>query len=179
MYTLPGGLQATRFGRFALRLAVMLRTVDGLPMNVRNLTKEAETIIALAKEFARQYGQNYVGTEHLLLAILGQEDCLGAKVLAELSVDQDRAKQQIDELLKARLQETWVMGRLPGTPHYRDVLARAAEEAKGSGNWQIRSEHLLLGLLAEKASTGCKALMAMGVDPIAVRKALGRNRVLV
>lgn len=148
-------------------------------MTIKNLTKEAETILALAKEFARQYGQNYVGTEHLLLAILGDDECLGARILAELSVDQDRAKEEIDELLRARLQETWVMGRLPGTPHYRDVLARAAEEAKGSGNWQIRSEHLLLGLLAEKASTGAKALAALGVDAVAVRRAVGRTRAAV
>lgn len=147
-------------------------------MTVKNLSKEAATIVELAKEFARQYGQHYVGTEHLVLAILGEHEGLGAKVLTKLSVDQDTAKQQIDELLKDRLQETWVMGRLPGTPHYRDVLARAADEAKGSGNWQIRSEHILLALLAEKASTGYKALAALGVDADTVRKMIGRNRVL-
>lgn len=145
----------------------------------RHLSPETETIIALAKEFARQYGQNYVGTEHLLLAILGEGECIGAKVLADLSVDQDRAKEQIDQLLKARLQETWVLGRLPGTPHYRDVIARATEQAKGCGNWQIRSEHLLLALLAEKNSTGCKALEAMGIDAATLRKAIGRYRALV
>lgn len=145
-------------------------------MTVKQLNKEIEAILALAKEFARQYGQNYVGTEHLLLAILGDDECAGARVLAELSVDQDRAKSKIDELIKERLQETWVMGRLPGTPHYRDVLARAAEQAKGSGNWQVKSEHLLLALLAERNSVGCKALEALGVDAAAVRKALARSR---
>jgi ATP-dependent Clp protease ATP-binding subunit ClpC len=148
-------------------------------MTVKNLSKEAETIITLAKEFARQYGQNYVGTEHLLLAIMGDHEGLGGKVLTELSVDQDQAKRQIDELLKHRMQETWVMGRLPGTPHYRDVLARADDEARGSGNWQIRSEHLLLALLAERASTGYKALEALGVDAGAVRKILSRGRAAV
>lgn len=148
-------------------------------MTVRHLNAEAETIIALAKEFARQYGQNYVGTEHLLLAILGDDECGAAKVLAGFSVDQDRAKEKIDELIKERLQETWVMGRLPGTPHYRDVIARAAEQAKGSGNWQVKSEHMLLALLTEKNSIGCKALEALGVDASAVRKALGRARVPV
>lgn len=145
-------------------------------MTVKQLNKEIEAILALAKEFARQYGQNYVGTEHLLLAILGDDECAGARALAELSVDQDRAKSKIDELIKERLQETWVMGRLPGTPHYRDVLARAAEQAKGSGNWQVKSEHLLLALLAERNSVGCKALEALGVDAAAVRRALARCR---
>jgi ATP-dependent Clp protease ATP-binding subunit ClpC len=148
-------------------------------MTVKHLSKELEAIIALAKEFARQYGQNYVGTEHLLLAILGQVDCTGAKVLAEFSVDQGRAKVQVDQLLKDRLQETWVLGRLPGTPHYRDVLAHAARHAKGLGNWQIRSEHLLMALLDEKNSTGRKALEALGVEPAAVRSAITRHRELV
>jgi len=145
-------------------------------MNTRHLTREAETIIALSKEFARLYGQNYVGTEHLLLAILGESHGLGARVLAELSVDQDLAKEQIDHLLKERFQETWVLGRLPGTPHYRDVLARAAEQAKGTGNWQIRSEHLLLALLAENDSIGCKALEALGVTLDRVRRTIARHR---
>ena len=149
-------------------------TANGV--NSRHLTPEVETIISLAKEFARQYGQNYVGTEHLLLAIIGEEEGAGARVLAELAVDVDRAKAEIDTLLKDRMAETWVMGRLPGTPHYRDVLARALEQAKGTGNWQIRSEHLLLALLAERNSTGCKALQNLGVTPDAVRKCLTRNR---
>ncbi len=142
----------------------------------KHLSDDAKTVLNLAKEFARQYGLNYIGTEHLLLGLLGEPDCLGAKALAELSVDQDRAKAQIDELLKTRSQETWVMGRLPGTPHFRDVLARAAEQAKGEGNWQVRSEHMLLALLDERGSTGYKALLALGVTSPAVRKSIAHLR---
>lgn len=145
-------------------------------VTTKHLTNEAETIIHLAKEFARLHGQHYVGTEHLLLAILGEGEGLGAKILADLSVDMDRAKEQVDELVKHRLQETWVMGRLPGTPNCRDVLARASEQAKGTSNWQVRSEHLLIALLAERGSTGCKALEAMGVTLDTVRKTMVRLR---
>lgn len=68
------------------------------------------------------------------------------------------------------------MGRLPGTPHFRDVIARAADEARGSGNWQIRSEHLLIALLGEKGSTGYKALKALNLALEQVRKDLARHR---
>ncbi len=145
-------------------------------MTNKHLSVEAQTILNLAKEFARQDGQNYVGTEHLLLGLLGDCDGLAAKLLEELSVDLDRAKEQVDILLKSRSQETWVMGRLPGTPNFRNVLDRASEQAKGASNWQIRSEHLLLALLADRGSTGCKALEAMGVGLDTVRRAIIRSR---
>lgn len=145
-------------------------------MTTKHLSGEVGTIVNLAKEFARLYGQNYVGTEHLLLGLIGEGEGLGARVLAELSVDADSAKAQIDILLKNRLQETWVMGRLPGTPNFRDVLAHATEQAKGTNNWQIRSEHLLLALLNEKNSTGFKALAALGVTLDAVRRTMARMR---
>ena len=141
-----------------------------------HLSSEAQTIFNLAKEFSRQYGLSHVGTEHLLLAILGETEGLGARVLADLGVDQDAAKERIDELLKLRSHESWVMGRLPGTPHFRDVISRAAEQAKGGGNWQVRSEHLVLALLAEPQSIGCQALQALGVTLDAARKALARHR---
>jgi ATP-dependent Clp protease ATP-binding subunit ClpC len=142
----------------------------------KHLSKEAECIVNLAKEFARLSGQNYVGTEHLLLGILGEGEGLGAKVLTELGVDQEQAKAKVDELIADRLQETWVLGRLPGTPHFRDVLARASEHSKGAGNWQVKSEHLLLALLMEKNSTGFKALHALGATLEAVRQVLARYK---
>ncbi|GAG34211.1 unnamed protein product, partial [marine sediment metagenome] len=108
------------------------------------LTKRADQIVKLAKEVAREYGQGYVGTEHLLLAIVREGTGLGAKILLEHGVTEERMREEIDKLLQMHLQETWVFGRLPGTPNFKDVLAKAAHEARGSGNWQICSVHLLL-----------------------------------
>lgn len=141
-----------------------------------HLSSEVQTVVSLAKECARQYGLNYVGTEHLVLGIICEPDSIGSKVLNDLGVDEDRAKECIDEWVKMRSQETWVMGRLPGTPHFRDVLTRASVQCKGTGNWQIRSEHLLAAILEEKNCTGYKALVSMGVTPEAFRKAMLRYR---
>jgi len=138
------------------------------------LSKRAERIIGLAKEAAREYEQGYVGTEHLLLATVREGTGLGAKILIDHGATEERIRDQIDKLVKVRLQETWVLGRLPGTPHFKDILARAGEQARGLGNWQICSVHLLLALLAEKGSMGHQVLRALGLSSDTIRKSIVR-----
>lgn len=139
---------------------------------MNHLTKRAERILALARVIAREYGQGYVGTEHLLLAIVREGTSVAARFLIAAGATEERLSKEINELIKDRLHETWVLGRLPGTPHFRDVLARAAEESRGRGNWQIESFHLLLALLREKQSVGYSALTTLGINFDQVRSAL-------
>ncbi len=136
------------------------------------LTKRADLIIKMAKEIARSYGVGYVGTEHLLLAISREGTSVGAHVLLEHGVTEESLRDEINKLIKNRLQETWVMGRLPGTPHFKDVIARASQEARGRGNWQICSIHLLLALASERGSVGCQALHNLGITPDLLRRSL-------
>ena len=142
---------------------------------MNQLTRRADQIIRLAKEIARQEGQGFVGTEHLLLAIIHEGSGLGAQILRSKGVTEGLARDEIAKLVRDRLHETWVMGRLPGTPNFRDVLSRAAEEARGMGNWQVCSVHLLLALMAEKDAIGAKALKALDVTAESVRKCLVRQ----
>jgi ATP-dependent Clp protease ATP-binding subunit ClpC len=137
--------------------------------------RRAEEIVKLAKEIARQDSQGFVGTEHLLLGILREGTGLGAQILRDHGIGEQDLREEIGRLNRDHLQETWVMGRLPGTPNFRDVLTKAAQAARGSGNWQICSVHLLMALLAEKDSTGFKALSALGLTVEEVRKALMRQ----
>jgi ATP-dependent Clp protease ATP-binding subunit ClpA len=139
---------------------------------MNQLTKRADQIIRLAKEIARGHGQGHVGTEHLLLAIVREGHGLGARLLMENGATDARLTEEVDRLVQDRLQETWVMGRLPGTPHFKDVLAKAAQETRGRGNWQICSIHLLLALLAERDATACKALANLNITPEMVRRQL-------
>lgn len=134
-------------------------------------------ILELAKQIAKDYGLGYVGTEHLLLAIVRQGGSNSAKVLHHLGVDEYRTKELIDRLVKERMQETWVLGRVPGTPHFRDVLARAEEFTRGTGNWQVGSLHLLMALASEKGCTGFKALQEMGVTVERIRDVLKQARI--
>jgi len=142
---------------------------------MHQLSKRAERILNLAREAAREYGQGYVGTEHLLLAILREGTGLGARILLEHGATEEQVKARIDEVIKERMHETWILGRLPGTRHFRDVLSKAAEAAKGRGTWQICSVHLLMALLAERDSTGHRVLRELGVSGETVRRAIVRE----
>lgn len=139
---------------------------------MNQLTPRANAILKMAKTVAREYGQGYVGTEHLLLAVIREGTGLGAKALAAQGVTEEDAREVINELIKDRMHETWVMGRLPGTPNFRDVLSRAAKEARGQDNWLIGSVHLLLALLAEEDCVGARALEELCVSAEEVRKML-------
>lgn len=139
---------------------------------MHHLSKRAEKILHLARGVAREYGQGYVGTEHLLLAIIKEGTGLGAQILLAHGATEEAVKTRIEEVSKDRLQETWVLGRLPGTRHYRDVLSKAAEAARGRGNWQICSVHLLMALLSERDSVAYRVLRDLGVSADTVRRAI-------
>ncbi len=135
-----------------------------------HLNKRLEQVIKNAHEIAREYEQEYVGTEHLLLAIAQERDGVACRVLADAGATAERAKAAVDRLIKNSLEDTWVFGRLPGTPHFRNVMAKAIEEARNLGSPEISTEHLLIGLLLEKGSVGYEALKALGVTPKTVRE---------
>jgi ATP-dependent Clp protease ATP-binding subunit ClpC len=139
------------------------------------LTKRAQKAVELARSIAAEYGLGYVGTEHLLLGIIQEGTSVAAACLKDLGADEKRTKAAVDELVRDRMEETWVMGRLPGTPHYLDVLTTAETHAKGTGNWQVCSVHLLLGLLEEKDSVGCRALTLLNLDRDIIREDLAKR----
>lgn len=142
----------------------------------QHMNKGLERVIKVAHEIAREYEQEYVGTEHLLLAIAREDMGLASQVLSEFGVTQDKVKAAVDRLIQASLEDTWVFGRLPGTPHFRNVMAKAIEEARNLGSKEIGTEHLLIGLLLEKGSVGYEALKSLGLTPKSVRE---KTRVLI
>lgn len=130
--------------------------------------KFAEKAVRLANQIARQYEQEYVGTEHVLLAVV-QAEGLGSFVLKDRGIQYDLVKARIDAVMQKAMEETWVFGRLPGTPHFKNVVARAIEEARGLGASHVGTEHLLLGLLREPGCLAHKVLDEMGVTADNVR----------
>ncbi len=121
-------------------------------------------IIKLANEIAREYDQEYVGTEHVLLAIEREGTGMGAAVLVKRGITSKRMREEIDKLVKKQLEETWVFGRLPGTPHFKNVVAVAIEQCQELGSSLVCTEHLLLGLLKEQGSVAHKTLNTLGVS---------------
>lgn len=120
-------------------------------------------IIKLANLIAREYEREYVGTEHVLLAIAREGTGVGAAILNKHGITEAKLRQQVDLLIKKQMEETWVFGRLPGTPHFKNVVASAIKACQDIGAKEVCTEHLLLALLIEKGSVAYKALKAVGL----------------
>ena len=142
----------------------------GNTWRMERLSPRVDHVVKLANEIAREYEQEYVGTEHVLLAIAREGTGLGACILADQGATEGKVKAQIDRLIKASLEDTWVFGRLPGTPHFRNVVAQAIEEARGLKSKRVCTEHLLLALLAEKGCVAYEALKTLGLTAKSVRQ---------
>jgi len=123
----------------------------------------AQIVKQTAQQIAYEFELDYVGTEHILLAILRCGQGIGAAVLKDLGVTEELARKKVEEVIKRDMEDTWVFGRLPGSPHYRNVLAHAIDEATQLEARQIGSEHLLLALLREEGSTAQRVLSQLGV----------------
>ena len=139
-------------------------------MPMPRLDTDADAALKLANEIAHEFELEYVGTEHILLAILRHNQGLGPEVLKAFKIDENRARKEIDLLLQHEKEDTWVFGRLPGTPHFKNVMAIAIDEATQLEAKHIGSEHLLLSLLREKGSAGQRVLAKMGLSLKACRE---------
>lgn len=128
-----------------------------------HLDANARDVIQAAQAIAREFQLDYVGTEHILLAILRSSQGLGRKALNAMKVSEPVARREIEKLLEKDMEDTWVFGRLPGSPHFRNVMVLAQDEAAQLESKEIGSEHLLLALLREKGSTAQRALAKCGV----------------
>lgn len=129
-----------------------------------SLDKHADHILKnVAQRVAYEHDLDYVGTEHILLAILRHNQGIGAKVLRRFQISEQRAAEEIKRIVEQDMDDTWVFGRLPGSPHYRNVVALAIDEAAQLESPHIGSEHLLLALLRERGSTAARVLEALGV----------------
>ena len=148
-------------------------------MPLKRLDDNARTIVSLANEIAHEYELEYVSTEHILLAILRHNNSVGARALYSLDVDELKARNKVDELVRRSKEDTWVFGRLPGTPHYQNVIERAMDVAEQLEAPAIGSEHLLLALFYERDCLAAQALASLGVSHKkcrdAVLKALSPN----
>ena len=139
-----------------------------------HLSNRVNHVFKLANKIAREYEQEYVGTEHVLLAIAQEGTGLGAKILFEKGLSEEKIRERVDELIQKSLEDTWVFGRLPGTPHFKNVIAIAIEKARKLENKNVCTEHLLLGLLAEKGCVAQQALNNLGVTAKLVRQEIAK-----
>ena len=126
-------------------------------------TKKAEEALELAAEAASELGHTSVGTEHILLGLLRQEDCVASEVLIENGADEDRIVAILEQLIS---QDNNVNVAEPDsyTPRARRVLDQAAREAVRFKAQLIGTEHILIAIIKESESVALRLLNTIGVN---------------
>jgi ATP-dependent Clp protease ATP-binding subunit ClpC len=131
-------------------------------------TDRARRLVVLAQEEARRLGHNYIGTEHLLLAIVIQDDSVAARVLASFGVSGETVR--TDVVARVHPGAGSPEGHVPFTPRAKKVLELSLREAMQLNHNFIGTEHILLGLLREGDGVGAQLLRSYGVDLTAARQ---------
>ena len=132
-------------------------------MSENKFTPRAEEVLRLSQEAAEDLGHGYVGSEHLLLGLIREEEGIAHRVLSEFGVT--------DEMVCSVLQRSvgkGVSGAAPSqglTPRAKSVVELAVSEASRMGSSAIGTAHLLMGLLREGGNMGLRILRTVGVDP--------------
>ncbi|MGY6530684.1 MAG: ATP-dependent Clp protease ATP-binding subunit [Cyanobacterium sp.] len=125
-------------------------------------TEKAIKVIMLAQEEARRLGHNFVGTEQILLGLIGEGTGVAAKVLKPMGVNLKDARIEVEKIIGRG--SGFVAVEIPFTPRAKRVLELSLEEARQLGHNYIGTEHLLLGLIREGEGVAARVLENLGVD---------------
>jgi ATP-dependent Clp protease ATP-binding subunit ClpC len=132
-------------------------------------TERARQVVVLAQEEARILKHNYIGTEHILLGLLREEEGLAARVLESLHITVEEVRAQVARIVGQGDEVT--AGQIPFTPRAKKVLELSLREALGLGHNYIGTEHVLLGLLREGEGVAVRILAGF-TDPERIRQEL-------
>ncbi len=132
-------------------------------------TDRARKVMALAREEARRYNHEYIGTEHILLGLVKEGSGVAANVLQNLDIELKKIRIEVEKIVQTG-PDLVSVGQLPFTPKVKKVLEFAMEEAKNLGHNYIGTEHLLLGLLREHEGVAAQVLLNLGVKLEDVRE---------
>ncbi|MEJ7894828.1 MAG: Clp protease N-terminal domain-containing protein, partial [Solirubrobacteraceae bacterium] len=124
-------------------------------------------MVVLAQEEARTLKHNYIGTEHILLGLLREEEGLAARVLESLDITVERVRAQVVRIVGSGEEVT--SGQIPFTPRAKKVLELALREALSLGHNYIGTEHILLGLVRENEGVAARILLDFDADSEKIR----------
>ncbi|MGB3682114.1 MAG: Clp protease N-terminal domain-containing protein [Rubrobacteraceae bacterium] len=133
-----------------------------------SFTERARKVVVLAQEEARHFAHNYIGTEHLLLGLIREEDGVAAQSLRAVNVSLDGVREQVEGIVGYGEEGTG--GQAPFTRRSKKVLELALREALQLGHNYIGTEHILLGLVRESEGVAARVLNNLDVDPDKVRR---------
>jgi ATP-dependent Clp protease ATP-binding subunit ClpC len=139
------------------------------------LGRDAYLVVLKATREAASHGHSYVGTEHLLLALLADRDSAAVLVLETLGIDVEAVRGQVERIIGSSRQSS--SGMIPHHPRTEAVLELARQEAARAGE-QVNGVHILLGLIQEGQGAAARVLAEHGADLMRTRRAMGDRPVI-
>lgn len=136
-------------------------------------TKRARRVLQLAQEEAQRLNHNYIGTEHLLLGLVREENGVAVKVLQELGVEAPQVIRAVERTVGRG--ERVPFGKPSLAPRTKRVIELAVDEARLMGHHYIGTEHLLLGLVREGDGIAVNVLRSLGINLDKVRTQTARS----
>jgi ATP-dependent Clp protease ATP-binding subunit ClpC len=136
-------------------------------------TERARQVVVLAQDEARLLKHNYIGTEHLLLGLLREEEGLAARALESLDVDLDGVRAQVTRVIGQG--DEPATGQVPFTPRAKKVLELALREARSLQHNYIGTEHILLGIVRENEGVAARILLDFDADAEMIRNEVLRQ----
>src|SRR5437763_844670 len=130
-------------------------------------TERARQVVVLAQEEARTLKHNYIGTEHILLGLLREEEGLAARVLESLDITVERVRAQVVRIVGSGEEVT--SGQIPFTPRARKGRERGLRGARSLGHNYLGTEHILLGLVRENEGVAARILLDFDADSEKIR----------
>jgi len=141
-------------------------------MRQERFTEQAQEALAASQELVRHYHHSQWDVEHILLALLQQEEGLVGNILRELGVDVDAVRQQVEAALEKTPRVTYEAAQIYATPRIAQLLEKATAEANRLKDEFIGTEHLLIAIAGEEKGEAAGILRHLGVDQEKVYRAL-------
>ncbi len=157
--TTPPQRRPGLFGRLFSKPA----SEEDLPSLLHNFTPRAQQVLDLARQEAGHLHHHFVGTEHLLLGLIGLSQGVAVNVLRKIGLDSETIRAEVRGSVGVGPAEE-PLGNIPYTPRVMRVLSLAATEAKSLNHTYVGTEHILLGLLAEGDGVAARVLTRSGVE---------------
>ncbi len=132
-------------------------------------TDRARKVMALAREEARRFNHEYIGTEHILLGLVKEGSGVAANVLQNLDIELKKVRLEVEKIVQSG-PDLISVGQLPFTPRVKKALEFSMEEARSLGHNYIGTEHLLLGLIREQEGVAAQVLLNLGLKLEDVRE---------
>jgi ATP-dependent Clp protease ATP-binding subunit ClpC len=155
-----------------MRLVSSFDLLGAVTRLFERFTERARQVVVLAQDEARALKHNYIGTEHILLGLLREEEGLAARVLESLDITVEEVRAQIARIVGQGDEVT--TGQIPFTPRAKKVLELALREALSLGHNYIGTEHILLGLVRENEGVAARILLDFDADAEKIRNEIIR-----